>query len=249
MKSMYGKITEAMLTLILCLCTILTASAQSAAIEFRLTADECGFEKINATMGEAVLSASADGVNAEKIRWDTDPERLYPRMQGKNLASGWHEGGYWLIEFSGSEKKNMKLSADMYSTKKGPRDWKIYYSTDGKEFAEIENSAVALDNDPMTAYKEFPLPNAIDGAEKIYIKITMCSDISVGGSKITGVKDGSTYINNIIISYDGEAAPAPSTPAPTQKPEKIYYESRENRDAARLGKPTGKYCFTVDVQK
>lgn len=37
----------------------------------------CGTERVSATAGTAFLTASGDGINAEKIKWDTDPERLY----------------------------------------------------------------------------------------------------------------------------------------------------------------------------
>ena len=254
MKSMYGRIIKkvAAAVLLLCCCFAYTAAAQSGNIEFRLTETDCGTERVSATAGTAFLTASGDGINAEKIKWDTDPERLYPRMQGKNLATGWHEGGYWMIEFSGTDKKNITFSADMYSTKKGPGDYKLMYSTDGTEFTDIENSQIALDNDPATAYNAFPLPSSLDGAEKIYLKIVMASDKSVGGSTITGVKDGSTYINNIIISYDGAAEDKPTVPTePTEPTEpavpekKIYYVPRENIEMKRLHSETGKYRITI----
>ena len=250
MRFMYGKITKKITAVIfvLCLCISYKASAQTGSIAFRLTEQECGFETVSATEGEAVLTASGDGINAEKIKWDSDPERLYPRMQGKNLATGWREGGYWMIEFSGEGKENMTFSADMYSTKKGPRDFELMYSTDGADFTAVPDSAVALDNAPMTAYSGFPLPSSLDGAEKIYLKIIMSSDQSVGGSKITGLKDGSTYINNIIISYNGNAgdAPSPTAPVESEQEKKIYYAPKENREKQRLHKETGKYKVTVN---
>lgn len=251
MKYMCGKITERILPIMLFVLFTVSCevSAETQSIEFKLTSQECGSEVITATSGEAFLKASADGVNAEKIKWDSDPERLFPRMQGKNLVSGWQKGGYWMIEFSGTDKRNIRFSADMYSTKKGPRDFELQYSTDGTEFRTIANSNVMLDNDPMTAYSEFVLPSSIEGAEKIYLKIIMCSDISVGGGKITGVKDGSTYINNIVILYDGEEG---STPTPVEPPaadteKKIYYKPRENSEMQRLHKETGKYKITFNI--
>ncbi len=249
MKSMYGKMIRLLIAPALVICLAATAHAQENSIEFTLTAANCGSEAIQATAGSATLSASGDGVNAEKIKWDSDPERLYPRMQGKNLSSGWHMGGYWLIEFSGINKQSMKLSADMYSTKKAPRDFELMYSTDGISYTAIPDSAVALDNSPAFMYKDFPLPETLNNAEKIYLKIIICSDISVGGSSITGIKDGSTYINNIKISYNGsEDTPPAPTPEPEPEPEgsRIFYPARENIYFKRLHAETGRYRFILN---
>ena len=206
MKSLYGKLNKLCAILVVLFITFVntTVFASEKKIEFVLESTNCGNEIVQATYGNATLSASADGVNKEKIRWDDDVSILAPRMQGKKLATGWYAGGYWMIEFSAENLKNLKLSADMFSTGKGPKDFEMYYSTDGAEFNKIDNSERVLSKTNSTVYDNFSLPTAIEGQANACIKIMISSDIGVNGNTITGIKDGSTYINNIIIAADSE---------------------------------------------
>ena len=76
--------------------------------------------------------------------------------------------------------------------------------------------------------------------KKAYIKLVISSNESVNGKDITGLKDGSTYINNIIIKGSGEVKP-------DDKKEKQYYTAKENRLIKRAGQATGKYQFSVSL--
>lgn len=116
MKFLFGRINSILIILMFLVITNSTVFADESKIEFILGSDNCGGTLIHATAGEATLRASADGVNSEKIRWDSDTSISAPRMQGKKLAAGWREGGYWLIEFSGENLSNLTFSADMFSS-------------------------------------------------------------------------------------------------------------------------------------
>ena len=70
------------------------------------------------------------------------------------------------------------------------------------------------------------------------------SNESVNGKDITGLKDGSTYINNIIIKGSGEVKPDDKK---DDKKEKQYYTVKENRLIKRAGRATGKYQFSVSL--
>lgn len=111
MKFLCGKINRLCILIILAVfaATNSIVFADESRIEFILGSNDCGGKIVYATAGEAQLSASADGINSEKIRWDSDISILAPRMQGKNLASGWSKGGYWLIEFSGGKSKQYDI--------------------------------------------------------------------------------------------------------------------------------------------
>lgn len=220
--------------------------ADESKIEFILGSDNCGGDLVQATSGNAALIASADGINREKIRWDSDTAILAPRMQGKKLSTGWNVGGYWLIEFSGAGLGNMTFSADMFSTGKAPKYFEMYYSTDGTNFIKADNSEVSLSKSNQTVYGNFPLPRNLNNAEKVYIKLMIISNESVNGNDITGVKDGSTYINNIIIKGSGEANPDDKKES---RQEKSYYTAKENVIMQRLGKATGKYNFSVRLSQ
>lgn len=68
---------------------------------------------------------------------------------------------------------------------------------------------------------------------------------AVNGSDITGVKEGSTYINNIIIKGSGEVKP--DDDKKDEKEEKSYYGVGENLPMRRIGGETGKYKFSVKL--
>lgn len=240
MKFLCGKINRLCILIILAVfaATNSIVFADESRIEFILGSNDCGGKIVYATAGEAQLSASADGINSEKIRWDSDISILAPRMQGKNLASGWSKGGYWLIEFSGENLSNMTFSADMFSTGKAPKFFEMYYSTDGADFIKMDSSEVSLSKSRQTVYDNFQLPKNLNNAKKAYIKLMISSNESVNGKDITGLKDGSTYINNIIIKGSGEVKPDDKK---DDKKEKQYYTVKENRLIKRAGRATGKY--------
>ena len=245
MKFLFGRIKRA-----LCIAgamLVMTAAAASAdsEIRFDITSADCGGEQVLSSAADAVLTASADGVNAEKIRWDTDPAHNFPRMQGKKLKNGWAKGGYWLVEFSSEGMESMTFSAQMYSSGKGPGNFELYGSNDGESYVKIENSKVMLGQVPSAVYENFRLPDTLCGKSKVYLKIMIADEFSVKGGLITGLKDGSTYINNIVIS--GTAGDNP--PLPEESPKKQYYEKRYNPRISLMGTQTGKYRFSVPAVK
>ena len=244
MKFLYGKMNRLCILLILLCFTITSVFAEESRIEFILESDNCGGTLVQATAGEATLCASADGINREKIRWDTDPAISAPRMQGKKLAAGWNVRGYWLIEFSGENLSNMTFAADMFSSGKAPKSFEMYYSINGMDFIKADNSEVALSKKSQTVYDNFSLPQTLNNSSKIYIKLMINSSKAVNGSDITGVRDGSTYINNIIINGSGNVKPDDKK---EEQNEKSYYNTKENLIIQRIGQTTGKYKFSVKI--
>lgn len=250
MKFLYGKTNKICAVLIFILAAFINSAAiaDESKIEFILGSENCGSNIIQATYGDAQLSASADGINGEKIRWDTDVSIPAPRMQGKNLATGWNVGGYWMIKFSAKNLENITLSADMFSSGKGPKTFEMYYSINGTDFNKIDNSEVTLSKTNRTVYNNFSLPDSINGEADVYIKLLINSEIGVNGNIITGLKDGSTYINNIIIKSVGKNTSTDDKKDDTDEKdtfEKSYYNKKENLKTQKLGQPTGKYKFSV----
>lgn len=251
MRFLCGKTNKILPFVVVILLSVhLISYADGANIEFRLGSADCGGTVVSATVGEGTLRASADGIVAEKIKWDTDTAILAPRMQGKKLANGWGVGGYWLIEFSAEGMSNIKLSADMFSSGKAPKNFEIYYSLNGTDFEKADSSQVALTSTSRTVYDKFALPSAVDNAETVYVKLMICADESVKGAPISGVKDGSTYINNIIISGgttdpdDGKT----DDDKPSSAERSVFYPKSENIQMQRVGLPTGKFRFSVKIK-
>lgn len=250
MRFLCGKMNKTISILIFILMSVhLISYAENTDIEFRLGSADCGGTVVSATVGEGTLRASADGINSEKIKWDSDESILAPRMQGKKLANGWGVGGYWLIEFSGKDMTNPTFSADMFSSGKAPKYFELRYSVNGVDYKTADNSRVALSKTNRTVYDGFLLPSEIGGAERVYIKLVICSDESVNGSSVSGVKDGSTYINNIIIS--GGSAKPDDGKTDDDKPateRSVFYQKSENIQMQRVGLLTGKFRFSVKIK-
>ncbi len=66
----------------------------------------------------------------------------------------------------------------------------------------------------------------MNNAKKAYIKLMISSNESVNGKDITGLKDGSTYINNIIIKGSGEVKPDDKK-KDDKKREAVLYRKRK----------------------
>jgi hypothetical protein len=113
--------------------------------------------------------------------------------------------GYWLIETSTLGYKNLTLNLEQLSSSKGPRDWGIAYSLDGKKYTYVDNSNVrAISNDASTStvetYGNLPLPSACDNAEKLYIKVFINGGESIDRTELELLTKGNTGINTIEIS-------------------------------------------------
>lgn len=113
--------------------------------------------------------------------------------------------GCWLIETSTKGYKNLTLNAEQLSSNKGPRDWGIAYSTDGKNFTYVESSNVrAISNDastkPVETYGNLTLPSQCDNLDKLYIKVFINGGESVDGDELNIVTKGNTGLNGFEIN-------------------------------------------------
>lgn len=221
---------------------VLLFSTVYADVEFNLSSSDCGSTEVAATYGNGTLTASADGEVAEIIRWDTDPLRLAPRIQGKNSANGWKQGGYWQVQFSSADMERVVLYADMFSSGNGPASFKLQYSLNGTSFTDIAGSVVSMEQTIRTAYNGLALPSALAGQENVYLRFVINSPYSLNDALITGVQMGSTYINNIslVSMSSGEDTAIPDTEV---KP--VLFEPRNNKLRTNWGGMTGKYHFYV----
>lgn len=113
--------------------------------------------------------------------------------------------GYWLIETSTKGFHNLTLNLDQISSNKGPRDWGVAYSTNGRSFTYVDNSNVrVISNDastkPVETYGNLPLPAECDNQDTLYIKIFINGGEGVEGDELELLTKGNTGINNIEIS-------------------------------------------------
>ena len=140
------------------------------------------------------------GTYGVKVAWDA----LNPYVASKKLDNP-NDNGYWLIETSTLGYNDLTLNLEQLSSNKGPRDWGIAYSLDGRSYKYVENSnARAISNDSSTdtveTYGNLPLPDECSNQEKLYIKVFINGGESVDGTELELVTKGNTGINSIEIN-------------------------------------------------
>ncbi|MDE6767200.1 MAG: hypothetical protein K2J35_03275, partial [Eubacterium sp.] len=109
---------------------------------------------------------------------------------------------YWLIETSTLGYNNLTLNLEQLSSNKGPRDWGVAYSLDGKSYTYVANSNVrAISNDAsaktIETYGNLPLPSECDNQEKLFIKVFVNGGEAVDATALDDLKlnKGNTGIN------------------------------------------------------
>lgn len=153
---------------------------------------------------ESPASLSYTGTYGVKVEWDAAANVGRPYAATKKLDNP-DGNGYWLIETSTLGYTNLTLNLEQLSSNRGPRDWGVAYSTNGRNFTYVENSnARAVSNDitnrPIETYGNLPLPSACDNQEKLYIKIFINGGEDVKGDELEFDTKGNTGINGIEIS-------------------------------------------------
>lgn len=153
---------------------------------------------------ENAASLTYTGTYGVKVEWDaaTNVGRPYAATKKLDNPDG---NGYWLIETSTLGYTDLTLNLEQLSSNRGPRDWGVAYSTNGRNFTYVENSNVrAVSNDitnrPIETYGNLPLPSECDNQEKLYIKIFINGGEDVKGDELEFDTKGNTGINGVEIS-------------------------------------------------
>lgn len=130
----------------------------------------------------------------------------------------WGTTPYFLIRTSTKGYENITMSLILGGSKKGPKDYKIQYSTDNKVFSDVSGATLSIsENKKMFPYS-FTLSAAKDKTV-LYIRIIASSTNTIeGGSFANAVTSGETAINNIVIK--GSAISPSSTASTTTTPPK-----------------------------
>lgn len=172
-----------------------------------------------ATGGEradsAQLSASVNAKDTAEIKWsgsaDTfandstslanDQSPVMGTSKTNNLA--WGEYPYFETTVSTLGFENIKYSAKLGGTKKGPRDWKVQYSLDGINYTDVDGAVytITANKAMQQAFADVQLPAECDNQSKIYIRAVVCADIAINGANaIISSTSGDASINNVKIT-------------------------------------------------
>lgn len=129
-------------------------------------------------------------------------------------ANTWAIGDYWQFQTSASGFKDISLSWDQTSSSTGPRDFGLYYSTDGSAFTQFGADYIVLVNGaPNTAWSSGTTQNAfaflrdlssvtgLNNAATIYFRLLVETTTSANQTTPGTIASGGTSrIDNFTIS-------------------------------------------------
>ncbi len=173
---------------------------------------------VSATYGSASLIMYPNGIDKTYINFNSNTKALRAEASDTNAwnfdttRTNPDSDGYWLINLSTKGYKDIKFSADQLSTEKGPRDYSVSYSTDGKTYKPLANSSVRMTDSLNAAYTNISLPYDANNKDNIFIKIKIDGGETVSRVELDSEIDdaatsvdeavygkGNTDINNIEI--------------------------------------------------
>lgn len=156
------------------------------------------------TVGGRVY-ASVSGTDLRKLEWSKGE---YANVGSQPVMTGgtknpWGNGAYLEVRVSTTGYENITFSASLGATNKGPRDYKLQYSTDGVSFTDVAGQFFTVTENKVMfeAFDGVALPDDASNADMLYIRITVASTMMVNGTAgLIGSTGGETAINNIVVS-------------------------------------------------
>ena len=180
------------------------------------TADETGATYYYTATGgvqkdKASLTASVDATSSSEIKWSGSDVYTNGNVSDqapviepdKDLPLAWGEYPYFETKVSTVGYNNIKFSAKLGGSKKGPRDYKLQYSADGVNYTDVEGATYTVSTNKVmeNAFSIVALPDACANKGNLYIRIVVAADIAINGTNtIIGSTSGAAAIDNISIT-------------------------------------------------
>ena len=174
----------------------------------------------------AKLFASVNGTDDRKLEWSkaeyaykTSETAMVPIMSASN-KNLWGANPYFKVKCSTQGYENIKFSAKISGTKKGPANYKLQYSTDNTNYTDVITAAAITQNKNLqeNLFDGVSIPAASDKST-VYFKITAVNTKTIEGGDFKDSKSGEAAINDIIISGTSKSAAIPTLAAPTSSVE------------------------------
>ena len=163
----------------------------------------------------AALTASFDAANSAELKWSGSDVYVNGELSDqapvleadKTTPVPWGEYPYFVTKLSTVGYNNIKFTAKLGGSKKGARDYKLQYSTDGTSYTDITNATYSVSTNKVleNAFTKVVLPEACSNKKNVYIRIVASDDVTIGGGAYVGTTSGAIAVNNISIT--GEEVP------------------------------------------
>ena len=167
-----------------------------------------------ATGGEqkdkATLTGSFDAANSAEIKWSGSD--IYangaisdqaPILEADKVTPvAWGSYPYFETKLSTVGYDNLKISAKLGGSKKGAKNYKLQYSTDGSTYTDVTGAAYSVTTNKTLeeAFTKVALPEACNNKKNLYIRIVASDDVTIGGGAYVGTTSGAIAFNNISVT-------------------------------------------------
>lgn len=182
---------------------------------------------------------ATDGTNKDSAVLKTFNGQALSYATGSVKASGWDKGAdskYWEIDFSTKGYGDITLSAKTRSSKTGPSEFKVIYSTDGVNWSDVPNSEYKITGTALANYmKDITLPKAAEDVENLRVRFIMTSNKTFNDGEVAAA--GVTNINSIFVS---------GSPVKNETTVEGVSADYESGSAVALGQEISLNCDTKD---
>jgi len=185
------------------------------------------FETSNpATAGPFAAEAGVNGATSQASGSHASGATVYSSPVGNGSARSfssntWAVNDYYQFKSSSLGYSNIKIQWDQTSSNTGPRDFGLFWSTNGTTFTQIGSTLTVLANaapnpvwNAVTASALFTMgptsgPAAMDNQATIYFRVVMLTTVSANGGTVAAA--GTSRVDNVIIT--GDVVPTPGSAA------------------------------------
>jgi hypothetical protein len=166
---------------------------------------------VTAEAGDNFLVSQAQGMHVGVATYSSPAGNGSPHSYSVNT---WAVGDYWQFSTSTTGYAGISIQWDQTSSATGPRDFNLFWSTDGTNFTPIGGTMAVLANTSPNAWSAgTPVPAAtigpiaapanLDNQGTIYFRLVDASTTSANGGTVATA--GTDRVDNVIIS----AVPTP----------------------------------------
>lgn len=158
------------------------------------------------------LYASVNATDQAKIKWSGAADLFInnavndqaPVMgTSKTDLLAWGTYPYFETVVSTAGYENIKFSAKLGGTKKGPRDWKLQYSLDGVNYTDVEGAVYSIKaNKSMElAFSNVLLPDECKNQKEVHIRMVVANDVAINNvNTIVNQLSGDAAVNDIMVT-------------------------------------------------
>ncbi|SHO45193.1 CehA/McbA family metallohydrolase [Anaerocolumna xylanovorans] len=144
-------------------------------------------------------AAANDQLNTNAVL--TYKDGKIPQLSAANTKlgkTGAVAGDYYQIQLSSKLYGNIQFNCNLRSSGTGPKNFKVYYSTDGSAYKEGSSSLFSITKDGTVQGFSLTLPADANNADNLYIRLQVADTTSANGGTIGG--SGTNYLSDIKIT-------------------------------------------------